>query len=125
MGTFITNRIFIFDKTKKETKPIRLDNVNFSYTDIGENEAKYELAILTKYGELIKDTLPSNFKLVSFDDMCGTLVYLPNVVLENGKYICHDADVFNKGEKYTTSLILKNHFDFMKENDIELHKDDF
>lgn len=125
MGTFITNKLFIIDKTEEKAKPIRYDNASLEYTEIGEETVKREVKIINKNCRKVRK-LPKNFKIVAFDDWGGSLMFFPNVAFERGKYICHDESVVcDNGEKVETPFIFRHHFNFLKKNGIELENDDF
>ena len=125
MGTFITNKLFIIDKTGEKEKPIRYDKASLECTEIGEETVKIEVKIINKNGRKVHK-LPKNFKIVAFDDWGGSLMYFPNVDFERGKYICHDESVVcDNGEKVETSFIFRHHFNFLKNNGIELKTENF
>lgn len=125
MGTFITNKLFIIDKTGEKEKPVLYDKASLECTEIGEETVKREVKIINKNGRKVHK-LPKNFKIVAFDDWGGTLMYFPNVAFERGKYICHNGSVvFDNGEEVETPFIFKNHFGFLKNNGIEFEQKDF
>lgn len=121
MSEFKVNKLFVFDKAKEKEKPTRYDNVSLLYTQIGTGTVKYEITIINNKNVVVSD-LPNNFKLVAFDD--GRMIYIPNVVLEEGKFICKNGTVTINGNQVETPLIIRNHFEFLKNNGIEMCQND-
>ena len=122
MSKFEVNKLFVFDKTNEKAKPIRYDNASFLYTEIGTNTVKKEITIINDKNVVVSD-LPNNFKLVAFS--VGRMIYIPNVVLEEGRFICKNGTVTINGQQVETPLVIRDHFDFLKNNGIELKNDDF
>lgn len=122
MSKFKVNVLFVFDKTEERPKPIRYDNASFLYTEIGTNTLKKEIIIINDKNVVVSD-LPNNFKLVAFS--VGRMIYIPNVVLEEGRFICKNGTVTINGQQVETPLIIRDHFDFLKKNGIEFKNDDF
>ena len=125
MGTFIANKLFVIDNTE-DKKPICYNNASLEYTEMGIEENTRKIIILrNKKGKKIHK-LPKNFKIVLFDDWCGSLIYLPNISVEKGKCICYpDTIVCDNGEKIETRFAIRHHFDFLKKNGVELKNNDF
>lgn len=117
MSKFEVNKLFVFDKTKEESNPICYDNAVFLYTDIGTNTVKNEITIINDKNVVVSD-LPNNFKLVGFSET--RMIYIPNVVREEGKFICHNDMVSVGDKKVETTLVIRHHFDFLKDNGIKL-----
>lgn len=122
MSKFKVNKLFVFDKAKEKEKPTRYDNVSLLYTQIGTGTVKYEITIKNNENEVVRD-LPNNLKLVAFVDD-GRMIYIPNVVLEEDKFICHNAMVSIDKQKVETPLVIRHHFDFLKNNGIEMCQND-
>ena len=122
MSKFEVKKLFVFDKTKEQPKPVCYDNAFFLFTDIGTNTVKNEITIINDKNVVVSD-LPNNFKLVGFSE--ERMIYIPNVVHEEGKFICHNDMVSVGDKKVKTTLIVRHHFDFLKENGIEFENESF
>ena len=122
MSKFEVKKLFVFDKTKEQPKPVCYDNAFFLFTDIGTNTVKNEITIINDKNVVVSD-LPNNFKLVGFSE--ERMIYIPNVVHEEGKFICHNDMVSVGDKKVETTLIVRHHFDFLKENGIEFENESF
>ena len=122
MSKFEVKKLFVFDKAEEESKPICYDNAVFLYTDIGTNTVKNEITIINNKNVVVSD-LPNNFKLVGFSET--RMIYIPNVVHEEGKFICHNDMVSVGDKKVETTLLIRHHFDFLKYNGIEFENKSF